>query len=85
MRNVLRAMYAKFGVQKSNIIVTIAVSAFASIGVISAVGTAYAAGHINGAQDMSDRFLAALDELDELDHAHGAELYEKDKEDDHDE
>ena len=82
MRNVLRAMYAKFGVQKSNIIVTIAVSAFASIGVISAVGTAYAAGHINGAQDVSDRFLAALDELD---HAHGAELYEKDKEDDHDE
>lgn len=54
MRNVLRAMYAKFGVQKSNIIVTIAVSAFATIGVISAVGTAYAAGHINGAQDMSD-------------------------------
>ena len=54
MRNVLRAMYAKFGVKKSNIIVTIAVSAFATIGVISAVGTAYAAGHINGAQDMSD-------------------------------
>ena len=48
MRNVLRAMYAKFGVQKSNIIVTIAVSAFASIGVISAVGTAYAAGDVNG-------------------------------------
>lgn len=74
MRNVLRAMYAKFGVQKSNIIVTIAVSAFASIGVISAVGTAYAAGYVNGGQDMSDWFLE-----------HGAELYEKDKEDDHDE
>ena len=74
MRNVFRAMYAKFGVQKSNIIVTIAVSAFASIGVISAVGTAYAAGHINGAQGMSGWFLE-----------HGAELYEKDKEDDHDE
>ena len=74
MRNVLRAMYSKFGVQKSNIIVTIAVSAFASIGVISAVGTAYAAGHINGSQEMSGWFLE-----------HGAELYEKDKEDDHDE
>lgn len=74
MRNAFRAMYSKFGVQKSNIIVTITVSAFATIGVISAVGTAYAAGHINGAQDMSDWFLE-----------HGAELYEKDKEDDHDE
>lgn len=71
MRNVLRAMYSKFGVQKSNIIVTIAVSAFATIGVISAVGTAYAAGHINGSQEMSGWFLE-----------HGAELYEKDKEDD---
>ena len=71
MRNVLRAMYSKFGVQKSNIIVTIAASAFASIGVISAVGTAYAAGHINGSQEMSGWFLE-----------HGAELYEKDKEDD---
>ena len=69
MRNVLRAMYSKFGVQKSNIIVTIA--AFATIGVISAVGTAYAAGHINGSQEMSGWFLE-----------HGAELYEKDKEDD---
>lgn len=71
MRNVLRAMYSKFGVQKSNIIVTIATSAFATIGVISAVGTAYAAGHINGSQEMSGWFLE-----------HGAELYEKDKEDD---
>ena len=71
MRNVLRAMYSKFGVQKSNIIVTIAASAFATIGVISAVGTAYTAGHINGSQEMSGRFLE-----------HGAELYEKDKEDD---
>ena len=71
MRNVLRAMYCKFGVQKSNIIVTIAASAFATIGVISAVGTAYAAGHINGGQEMSGWFLE-----------HGAELYEKDKEDD---
>ena len=71
MRNVLRAMYIKFGVQKSNIIVTIAASAFATIGVISAVGTAYAAGHINGSQEMSGWFLE-----------HGAELYEKDKEDD---
>lgn len=71
MRNVLRAMYSKFGVQKSNIIVTIAASAFATIGVISAVGTAYAAGHINGSQEMSGWFLE-----------HGAELYEKDKEDD---
>ena len=71
MRNVLRAMYVKFGVQKSNIIVTIAASAFATIGVISAVGTAYAAGHINGSQEMSGWFLE-----------HGAELYEKDKEDD---
>lgn len=71
MRNVLRAMYSKFGVQKSNIIVTIAASAFATIGVISAVGTAYAAGHINGSQEMSGWFLG-----------HGAELYEKDKEDD---
>ena len=71
MRNVLRAMYTKFGVQKSNIIVTIAASAFATIGVISAVGTAYAAGHINGSQEMSGWFLE-----------HGAELYEKDKEDD---
>ena len=70
MRNVLRAMYSKFGVQKSNIIVTIAASAFATIGVISAVGTAYAAGHINGSQEMSGWFLE-----------HGAELYEKDKED----
>ena len=52
--------------------VLIAVSAFASIGVISAIGTAYVAGHINGAQDMSDWFLE-----------HGAELYEKDEEDDH--
>lgn len=74
MRNVLRAMYSKFGVQKSNIIVTIAASAFATIGVISAVGSAYAAGHINGSQEMSGWFLE-----------HGAELYEKDKEDDHDE
>ena len=71
MRNVLRAMYFKFGVEKSNIIVTIAASAFATIGVISAVGTAYAAGHINGSQEMSGWFLE-----------HGAELYEKDKEDD---
>lgn len=71
MRNVLRAMCSKFGVQKSNIIVTIAASAFATIGVISAVGTAYAAGHINGSQEMSGWFLE-----------HGAELYEKDKEDD---
>ena len=71
MRNVLRAMYSKFGVRKSNIIVTIAASAFAAIGVISAVGTAYAAGHINGSQEMSGWFLE-----------HGAELYEKDKEDD---
>ena len=71
MCNVLRAMYSKFGVQKSNIIVTIAASAFATIGVISAVGTAYAAGHINGSQEMSGWFLE-----------HGAELYEKDKEDD---
>lgn len=71
MRNVLRAMYSKFGVQKSNIIVTIAASAFATIGVISAVGTAYAAGHINGSQEMSGWFLE-----------HGVELYEKDKEDD---
>ena len=71
MRNVLRAMYSKFGVQKSNIIVTIAASAFATIWVISAVGTAYAAGHINGSQEMSGWFLE-----------HGAELYEKDKEDD---
>lgn len=71
MRNVLRVMYSKFGVQKSNIIVTIAASAFATIGVISAVGTAYAAGHINGSQEMSGWFLE-----------HGAELYEKDKEDD---
>ena len=71
MRNVLRAMYSKVGVQKSNIIVTIAASAFATIGVISAVGTAYAAGHINGSQEMSGWFLE-----------HGAELYEKDKEDD---
>lgn len=71
MRNVLRAMYSKFGVQKSNIIVTIAASAFATIGVISAVGTAYAAGHTNGSQEMSGWFLE-----------HGAELYEKDKEDD---
>lgn len=71
MRNVLRAMYSKFGVQKSNIIVTIAASAFATIGVISAVGTAYAAGHINGSQEMSGWFLE-----------HGAELYEKGKEDD---
>ena len=71
MRNVLRAMYSKFGVEKSNIIVTIAASAFATIGVISAVGTAYAAGHINGSQEMSGWFLE-----------HGAELYEKDKEDD---
>ena len=71
MRNVLRAMYSKFGVQKSNIIVAIAASAFATIGVISAVGTAYAAGHINGSQEMSGWFLE-----------HGAELYEKDKEDD---
>lgn len=71
MRNVLRAMYSKFGVQKSNIIVTIAASAFATIGVIYAVGTAYAAGHINGSQEMSGWFLE-----------HGAELYEKDKEDD---
>ena len=71
MRNVLRAMYSKFGVQKSNIIVTIAASAFATIGVISAVGTAYAAGHINGSQEMSGWFLE-----------HGAELYEKDEEDD---
>ena len=71
MRNVLRAMYSKFGIQKSNIIVTIAASAFATIGVISAVGTAYAAGHINGSQEMSGWFLE-----------HGAELYEKDKEDD---
>lgn len=71
MRNVLRAMYSKFGVQKSNIIVTIAASAFTTIGVISAVGTAYAAGHINGSQEMSGWFLE-----------HGAELYEKDKEDD---
>ena len=71
MRIVLRAMYSKFGVQKSNIIVTIAASAFATIGVISAVGTAYAAGHINGSQEMSGWFLE-----------HGAELYEKDKEDD---
>lgn len=71
MRNVLRAMYSKFGVQKSNIIVPIAASAFATIGVISAVGTAYAAGHINGSQEMSGWFLE-----------HGAELYEKDKEDD---
>ena len=71
MRNVLRAMYSKFGVQKSNIIVTIAASAFATIGVISAVGTAYAAGHINGSQEMSGWFLE-----------HGAELYEKDKKDD---
>ena len=71
MRNVLRAMYSKFGIQKSNIIVTIAASAFATIGVISAVGTAYAAGHINGSQEISGWFLE-----------HGAELYEKDKEDD---
>lgn len=71
MRNVLRAMYSKFGIQKSNIIVTIAASAFATIGVISAVSTAYAAGHINGSQEMSGWFLE-----------HGAELYEKDKEDD---
>lgn len=71
MRNVLRVMYSKFGVQKSNIIVTIAASAFATIGVISAVGTAYAAGHINGSQEMSGWFLE-----------HGAELYEKDKEND---
>lgn len=71
MRNVSRAMYSKFGVQKSNIIVTIAASTFATIGVISAVVTAYAAGHINGSQEMSGWFLE-----------HGAELYEKDKEDD---
>ena len=71
MRNVLRAMYSKFGIQKSNIIVTIAASASATIGVISAVGTAYTAGHINGSQEMSGWFLE-----------HGAELYEKDKEDD---
>ena len=71
MRNVLRAMYSKFGVEKSNIIVTIAASAFATIGVISAVGTAYTAGHINGSQEMSGWFLE-----------HGTELYEKDKEDD---
>ena len=75
MRNVLRAMYSKFGVQKSNIIVTIAVSAFASIGVISAVGTAYAAGHINGAQDMSDSIVWRTI----------CNPIEKDKEDDHDE
>ena len=64
-------MYSKFGVQKSNIIVAIAASAFATIGVISAVGTAYDAGHINGSQEMSGWFLE-----------HGSELYEKDKEDD---
>ena len=74
MSNVLNAMYSKFGVRKTNIVVTIAVSAFASIGVISAIGTAYVAGHIDGSQEMSSWFLE-----------HGAELYEKDKEDDCDE
>lgn len=71
MAKIVKSAYVKFGVRKTNKVISVIASACAVVTVVAAIGMAYDAGHINGSQEVSDWFLD-----------HGAELYEKDKEDD---
>ena len=58
MTKILRKAYIKYGVQKTNRVITAIVTGLSVISILATVNVAYHAGYINGKQDVTDYLLS---------------------------